>query len=89
MTDCDALEGDNPRVAGAGVPQRASCLYAACYCEENVYQLVSRLPRPALASASVVFISNQDRCVRASVVTAGHIRQLSSYAATKLLYLDF
>lgn len=63
MTDCDALEGDNPRVAGAGVPQRASCLYAACYCEENVYQLVSRLPRPALALASVVFISNQDRCV--------------------------
>ena len=45
------------------IPPASQCSYAACYCEENVYQLVSRLPRPALALASVVFISNQDRCV--------------------------
>ena len=47
-------------------PEKAECCYASCYCEENVYKLVSQIQRTderRLESVFAVFISNDDQCV--------------------------
>jgi len=43
------------------IPPHADCLYAACYCEENVYKLVEKISKEhpeCLPSTWAVFISN-------------------------------
>ena len=60
MTDCEASAESNL------IPDKSSCCYASCYCEENVYKLVEgvRDQFPArLSSLSAVFISNTEKCV--------------------------
>jgi len=46
---------------------KTDCLYASCYCEENVYKLVEKMRSTGksedLRHIWVVFISNSDRCV--------------------------
>jgi len=48
------------------IPPHPECLYAACYCEENVYKLVENLSKEhpeCVANTWAVFISNSGRCV--------------------------
>lgn len=51
--------------AGCLLPEKSECLYASCYCEENVYKLVSTLKERghSLETVFAVFISNKDQCV--------------------------
>ena len=46
---------------------KSDCLYASCYCEENVYKLVEKMRNSSkcgdLNEIWAVFISNSDRCV--------------------------
>ena len=58
MTDCNA--GQNL------IPDKSSCCYASCYCEENVYKLLEGVrdkDPEKLGSMSAVFISNLEKCV--------------------------
>ena len=60
MTDCQALVENNL------IPDKSSCCYTSCYCEENVYKLLEGVRDAApekLASMSAVFISNPEKCV--------------------------
>ena len=60
MTDCEALVGHNL------IPDKSSCCYTSCYCEENVYKLLEGVRETApgkLGSMSAVFISNSEQCV--------------------------
>ena len=55
MTDSDRI-----------IPDKSSCLYASCYCEENVYKLVQNISHQCpdkLSLVSAVFISNSSQCV--------------------------
>jgi len=49
-----------------GVPRRDDCLYAACYCEENIWQLCKAIKdgdEAKLAQFLVVFISNRSKTI--------------------------
>jgi len=48
------------------LPDRSECLYASCYCEENVYKLVKHVEKCSPESLNhvwTVFISNNEKCV--------------------------
>lgn len=46
--------------------QRDTLAYTACYCEENVYQLLASLPESQRRFAFAVFISNPEKMVRST-----------------------
>ncbi len=56
----------------APLVQRAECLYAACYCEENVFKLCERLSSAVpLDQLWAVFVSNPTKSVSACSTRAG------------------
>jgi hypothetical protein len=47
----------------SGIPERLDCQYCACYCEENVYQLLKCVDPTALQFYYAVIISNEFQTV--------------------------
>ena len=66
LFECKEMQFQRELSMAENAISKSDCLYASCYCEENVYKLVEKMREERKSDSEeiwVVFISNSDRCV--------------------------